>query len=366
MRYPSDSGDGSPGRNTPGSPATAEQSRADETRQGAVNRFGHLFHLIGDAVVEFELLEYEPIVRAVNPAFCDIFGYNREEVLDEPLNEFIVPEEDTTSTSFDQRTAQGKENIAIVERQTKTGVREFLYRGVPYERPDGRQFGFAIYSDITEQRRYERHSHVIHRILRHNLRNDLSVIISVSGHLESSAGDPEVREFAATINSHAQRLASIGEETRTLEQVLEDAGEARPLDIDRLCRDAIAHATATVDGTVSLDVPDIRVLGIPQLEEALEALVENALIHAGDAPEVLVRARKVGSERVTLAVVDDGPGIPEHERGPVFENRDITQLEHGSGIGLWLARWTAEASGGDIEYERVGDRTVVRFVLRPA
>jgi len=135
----------------------------------AADRFGHLFHLIDDAVVEIELVDLEPIVRTVNPAFEELFGYDRETVVGEPLNEFIVPTGvESRSVDFDRRTAEGKSNTALVERQTATGIREFLYRGVPYEGPSGRRFGFAIYSDITEQRVYERHSQVIQRILRHS------------------------------------------------------------------------------------------------------------------------------------------------------------------------------------------------------
>ena len=69
---------------------------------------------------------------------------------------------------------------------------------------------------------------------------------------------------------------------------------------------------------------------------------------------------------MAVEVADDGPGIPRSVRGPVFEDSDITQLQHNTGIGLWLARWVVEACGGQLGYERRDGRRRVRLWLRPA
>ncbi len=329
------------------------------------DRFGHLFHLIGDAVVEIELVDFTPIVRAVNPAFEEIFGYNRRTIIGEPLNEFIVPDGvDSRSADFDRRTAEGKPNSAIVERQTTTGIREFLYRGVPYEGPDGRRFGFAIYADITEQRAYERHSQVIHRILRHNLRNDLAVIMATATHLQSRISDPAVQEAIQTITEHTERISAIGEEMQTLETVLTERQSPAPMDVATLCRDAIDAVTEGSTGGIAVDIPiQQQAMAIPELADAVRALVNNALSHG--VPPVTVRLFE-SDHQVAIDVLDHGDGIPDHEIGPVFGDREITPLDHGSGIGLWLARWTAAVCGGDLQYERTSDdQTRLRLTLRP-
>jgi signal transduction histidine kinase len=33
----------------------------------------------------------------------------------------------------------------------------------------------------------------------------------------------------------------------------------------------------------------------------------------------------------------------------VAGDREITQLQHASGLGLWLAKWVADRHGGDLE-----------------
>jgi Signal transduction histidine kinase len=59
-----------------------------------------------------------------------------------------------------------------------------------------------------------------------------------------------------------------------------------------------------------------------------------------------------------LSVADDGPGIPDDER-MVLNRATETSLEHGSGLGLWLAKWLVDASGGGLTFA-VDDGTVAR------
>ena len=346
---------------------TSEDRPVDDTATGAresretevATRFGKLFDRIDDAVVEVTLGGDRPVISAVNPAFEQVFGHEQDSVVGEVLNEIIVPEgEDGRAREFDRRVAGGRQSSAIVRRQTTDGIRDFLLRVVPGETDNA----FGIYSDITEQRRYERHSRVVHRVLRHNLRNDLSVILGLAESL-ADADDPSVSEDASTIAEHAERIASLREETRPLEEVLDGGRDIAPRSVGRLCSLAVGAVTDD-ETTVAVEVPDdLTALTIPQLQRAIESLVENSLTHAGEDPTVVVRGRET-EEAVCVEVVDDGPGIPADERGPVFEDHDITQLQHGSGVGLWLSRWTAEACGGQIEYERTDDgHTVVRFVL---
>ena len=68
-------------------------------------------------------------------------------------------------------------------------------------------------------------------------------------------------------------------------------------------------------------------------------------------------------EQFVLIVEDDGPGIPEHEISAV-DTGEETALEHGSGLGLWVIEWSADALGADVDYahrEPRGTRVTVRI-----
>ena len=175
---------------------------SDDAR--AADRYRHLIEHVQDAVVEFEFVDGVPIVREVNRAFVDIFGYALDEIRGESLN---------------ANTASGEINYHQVTRETTSGLREFLYRGIPYEGRGQRDGGFAVYTDLTEVSRNERRLKVLNRILRHNLRNNANVVAGHTSQLltqipEQSA---EATDAAATIERAA----------RELEQLAEEAGHIR-------------------------------------------------------------------------------------------------------------------------------------------
>ena len=56
---------------------------------------------------------------------------------------------------------------------------------------------------------------------------------------------------------------------------------------------------------------------------------------------------ELSADRVTIRVADNGPGIDEEEYAAV-ERGTETQLDHASGLGLWLIRWGASIAGGSV------------------
>jgi nitrogen fixation/metabolism regulation signal transduction histidine kinase len=83
---------------------------------------------------------------------------------------------------------------------------------------------------------------------------------------------------------------------------------------------------------------------------SVENLCENAVEH-NDDPSVSVSVETVTDDRqwIRIAVADDGTGIPKHERTVLTEGEE-TDLEHGSGLGLWLVNWVVERSGGRLTF----------------
>src|SRR6185436_19572690 len=87
-----------------------------------------------------------------------------------------------------------------------------------------------------------------------------------------------------------------------------------------------------------------------QLRRVVRNLLENATRHAEHTVVVTVDAP---DGRVTLAVADDGPGIPEAEHERIFER--FTRLDAarsardgGAGLGLAIARELVQRHGGTI------------------
>jgi PAS domain S-box-containing protein len=335
-------------------------------------RFQELFENLPDPVAEVEFLDEGPVVRYVNPAFTEVFGYDPGTAHGTTLNELIVPDAGRAETAdLDGEAMRSEVTSAEVKREATDGPRNFLLRGIPYAR-DGGTHGFAVYTDITEQKERERYLKVLNRVLRHNLRNDMTVVMALAKRLARDVDDEELAGYARTLLDNAEDVATLSEKAKEIERVLgrrDGSGQTRPVDLASRVGAAVeAQIEAHPEADVSVDVPDgIGVVGDDGLQRACEELVENAIEHAeSGSPRVEIEARE-DPERddwVELRVRDDGPGIPESEWRIVAGEEDISQLSHGSGLGLWLTRWIVESHGGEIHREDPEDTDGTTVVLR--
>lgn len=98
---------------------------------------------------------------------------------------------------------------------------------------------------------------------------------------------------------------------------------------------------------------------------ALRNIVENAVLASPPGGEVMVEG-VARDARITLSVLDRGPGIPEAERARVTERffRGAGAPAGGSGLGLAIAQVAVERLGGRLGFEaRAGGGEAVQIVL---
>lgn len=118
-------------------------------------RFQNLFENLSQPTVELEYEDGEPIVRRVNLAFEDTFGYEAADIRGESLDAYIVPEDQQDEATEINETVQetGKLESREVTRKTVSGTRAFLLQDAVFN--DGSK-AFAVYSDITERKERQR------------------------------------------------------------------------------------------------------------------------------------------------------------------------------------------------------------------
>ena len=202
----------------------------------------------------------------------------------------------------------------------------------------------------------------LNRVLRHNLRNDLNVIL---GHVRSLAEelDAEPSERADVVARTASDLVDLGAEARELVSLLTDKTPPEPRDVVSMV-EAVA-ADLRVDGppgTVEVSAPpEAWTLGTDHLRRAFFELVDNALRYAGPAPTVTFDVDRQGDDSVTVTVTDDGPGLPQSER-EILRGREESQLSHGQGLGLWMVHWAVTDVGGTVAVD--DDGSAVTLTLR--
>ncbi|WP_336002581.1 sensor histidine kinase [Halorientalis halophila] len=199
---------------------------------------------------------------------------------------------------------------------------------------------------------------VINRVLRHDLRNHATVLEGQAELLENA--DPEE---AAVIHHHVDRIVELAEQARQMEAVLRSD--------DRTVLDAVAVVERVTDdqfdrypdAAISVESPAEAPVSVATMfDVAVENLVENAVVHNDGTDPTVDVSVTAGDDCVSVAVSDDGPGIPDHE----LEVRDLpheSALEHSNGLGLWLVDWVVERSDGELDIETGPDGSRVRLTI---
>ncbi|MBV0902307.1 sensor histidine kinase [Haloarcula salina] len=319
------------------------------------DRFRGLFEHTSDAVAEVEFVDDEPVVRAVNDAFVDIFGVERDQVRGDSLTAHVEPDgEERERPVDDDRTAGNGFCRGVITRETATGPRQFSCRVVSTESDRA----LVLYTDVTAAHRMEQHHQVLHRVLRHNLRNKLVPLLDGAERLSTElSGD--LGQQASLMAMAARELSGLSETAGKLEYVMESTAvtESR-VDLVACLRSVLAEYDAsTVDVAVEGDGA-VLVAADDRLEVALAQLVENGIKHADGEPGLSISIRSEAGDAVA-EISDDGPGLPENERAVLFGDQPITQLRHSTGLGLWLTKWILECHGGSLAYDRRDERTTL-------
>jgi len=345
--------------------ALAEHERVRE-RETALARerdkHAALFENSQDAIVYCVFDGEAPIVESVNPAFEDVFGWSAEAVRGRDVDELLVPDEAfEAARSISRDTRAGARQDNTVERLTAAGRRQFLLRTVPVD-VGGERAAYCLYVDVTERRQRQQRLAVLNRVLRHDLRNDMNVLLGSTEELAELVDDPDAREHVATIRRTGRTLLERSAQARLLQESLAD--DDGPVDLAAAARAAAARfRSSTPDATLETRLPETALVhGGGAMATVVGELLANAAEHAGPAPAVELAVEPAGDDgRVRLSVTDDGPGVPDHELAALDAGPE-TQLEHTSGLGLWLARWTVEDAGGTLRFEAPdggGTRAVV-------
>jgi len=196
----------------------------------------------------------------------------------------------------------------------------------------------------TELTRQANLTTVLNRVLRHNLRNKLSI---ARGHIQLMA-DSATESGEIALQS-VDTIIELCQKARDLDQIISLETDPEPTDITALVR-AVAERVISQHPNTSIEidqVDSVTVSVLPSFERALLELIENAAKHGGPPSTITVCITEV-SDGVEIRVSDDGPGLAPQE-AKVLETGSETPLTHGSGLGLWISHWIVTGHGGSID-----------------
>jgi PAS domain S-box-containing protein len=311
----------------------------------------------------------QPVVYA-NDAFCRLTGYSESEILGTNCRRLQGPGTDEAAI---RRLAEG------IDRTESVDVELLNYREegspfwnhvtvTPVEDDHGAVTHYVGFQeDVTERKRTERLVELLNRVLRHNMRNDMNVLLGYSDMVD----DPEVGDdvdVGERIERTALELSSLSERARELETYARRDRDPTRLDPESLLSRVVEPRRSSFPAaelTVAVET-DRQICAGPEVERALAELVENALSHDPSAGTRVSLVAADARDFVAVKITDDGPGIPPVESAVVESGRE-TALEHGSGLGLWLVNWIVTRYGGSFQIRpRDHDEGTVATVKLPS
>jgi len=144
--------------------------------------------------------------------------------------------------------------------------------------------------------------------------------------------------------------------------------EAEDLDYASVMRTVVKRFAQQLEGAeLSIDAPEVHGRSDRlRLEQVVSNLISNAIKYGQGKPiEIAVQGER---ERVRFSVRDHGIGIDPSKQEMIFERfgRAVPRRQHGGfGLGLWIARETVHAMGGEISVTSAPGRGSTFVVTLP-
>ncbi len=207
----------------------------------------------------------------------------------------------------------------------------------------------------------ERERRALISTISHELRTPLTAMVGFldlicrGDEIELPAEEQE--DLIQVVDQQARYLSRIVSDLVLLARGTSDSMELERSDvrIDQVVQQAVtAMDTGLNDVQVLVPTGLTANLDGDRLQQALVNLLSNAIRYGGD--ERLIEARVDGAD-LTIAVHDNGPGVPKRYELSIWERfeRGANRLNSsvpGSGIGLAIVTAIASAHGGSTQYRR--------------
>lgn len=297
-----------------------KQKQAEEDLKRSEELFRNLFLRAPVAMV---MVDRDNRVKMINPKFEELFGYTEEELSDEEIDNFIVPDgQEDTAPKMPGEEFLGEDFIKEFTRTTKEGEEvDVLVGAIPVYLEGEPLAGFGIYIDISSQKNIQRrlqHSlkekEILLKEIHHRVKNNLAI---TSALLELQVFNEENEAVSSILGDSLLRIKTMALVHETLYKTENFAQLKLSSYIEKLIgfNDEV---TSTPDKNidVNLDIEDIDL----NINQAIpSALVLNEFV--SNAFKYAFKGKKRGRLEVRMweqngfvhvVVEDNGIGLPDN------------------------------------------------------
>jgi two-component system sensor histidine kinase SenX3 len=233
----------------------------------------------------------------------------------------------------------------------------------------------VLVDDITEAERLDHARRDFVANVSHELKTPIGALALLAEAVHEAQDDPEaVQRFTTRMLGETRRLTTLLNDLMDLSRLegVEPLQPMGPVDVDdvvaQACDDARSLAQAKDISFLRGGVGGLWVEGVEvQLATAVRNLIVNAINYSAPSTKVAVTTG-IADGSVTIAVTDQGIGIPAVELDRIFErfyrvdparSRDTG----GTGLGLSIVKHVCANHGGDCDvWSKVGEGST--FTIR--
>lgn len=342
------------------------------------------------------LIDASGRITLINAAAERMFGYDRSELLGQPL-EVLLPEH-LTSAHREHRARYFAEprvrpmgiGLDLAGRR-KDGTEFPIEISLSYIRSAEGMSAMALVTDITERKRVEtqlqRQREVLYQTeklaalgtlsagIAHEMNNPLGIITSrievMLLDAEEQALPPQVLEDLQVLHRATQRVARIASNLRSFAR--QAPREHAPINLNAIVEETLLLMTKPleVDGisiVASLDPELAPILGdASTLQQVLLNLVTNAREAMRSGGEVKIETSRLRDRQhwVRLVVSDTGPGISPEDLTKVFDPFYTTKTG-GTGLGLSVSYGIIQDHHGTVDVQSSPGRGTTFVLAFPA
>jgi len=302
----------------------------------------------------------------VNSRFAELTDYDEADLLGTSFLAAIAPDDQAlVQRRYERRLDPEGEDPPSryrVRFQTRDGRQRVAEVSAAQIRYEGADAVFASIRDVTEQQRHEEELEqlneelaILNRVVRHDIRNDMSIILGWGELLEEHI-DEAGAEHLKNILRSSKHVVELTDITRDYVETLasDDEMDVYPTRLRPMLQKEIAlRQEAYPDAAISAagSIPDVEVQANEMLSSVFRNLLNNAVQHNDkDAPVVEIRA-EARADTVQVTISDNGPGVPAGQQEAIFGKGERSLESTGTGIGLYLVETLVEQYSGDVRVE---------------
>lgn len=314
---------------------------------------------------------FDGYFKKVNPAMCTLLGYSHDELTSRPIQEFILPEDQSITEKFRQSIYDGTPLHNFENRYVaKNGDIVLLsWTSIPLKRFD---LVYAIAKNVTENRKLsDDRNRLISKLTKtnndlkqltfstsHDLRSPLGNILGILSIIDTSAiDDKETLELLDMLKISAEKMHhTLDKQIDSIRESENVEVETEEINLHSCLQSTIESIKSYVNTSQTIIRKDFSAFNTVFFNNAyMESIFLNLItnsIRYSDPEKKPVIEIKTGFDKgnKTMTFSDNGLGMDmKAVKGKIFGfNQTFHDNKESKGIGLYLVNNHIQAMGGTI------------------